>query len=62
MLEYGLVTPDEEKHSRGFYFSSKGSITKQTKNNFITKLSKSLHHKLQHNIQSYIVIKTKTVR
>ena len=37
-------------------------ITKQTKNTFMTKPSKSLHQKLQHNIQSYTDIKTKIIR
>ena len=46
----------------GFCFSLKDSVTEQTKNNFITKPSKSLHHKLKHNIQSCTDSKTKITR
>ena len=47
VLEYGLVTPDEEKHRQGFISHQKVSVTQQTKNKFITNPSKSLLHKLQ---------------
>ena len=62
MLEYGLVTPDEEKHRQGFILIKMILITKQTENTFMTKLSKSLHHKLQHNFHSYTDIKTKIIK
>ena len=45
------VTPDEEKHRQGFISHLTDFITKQTKNNFITEPSKSLHHKLHCIIQ-----------
>ena len=51
------------KNTGGVFISHlKDFITKQPKNIFITKPSKSLHHKLQHNIQSYTDIKTKIIR
>ena len=56
MLEYGLVTPDEEKRRWGLISHQMILIAEQTQNTFMTKLSKSLHHKLQHNIQTYIDI------
>ena len=61
MLEYGLVTTDEEKHS-GFLFLIKDSIIDKL------RTTTSLSHlniyiiSNKHNIQFYTVIKTQTVR
>ena len=62
MLEYGLVTPDEEKHSGFFLFLIKDSIIDKLRTT--TSLS---HLNLyiisnKHNIQSYTIIKINTVR
>ena len=59
LLEYVLVTPDEEKRMWGLISHQMILITEQTRNAFMTKPSKSLHHKQQHNIQSYTDILNK---
>ena len=62
VMEYSLVPPDEEKHRWGFISHQKILNTKQAKDTFMTKPSKSLYHKLQYNIQSYTDIKSKIIR
>ena len=61
MLEYGLVTPYEEKHN-GFLFLIKDSIIDKL------RTTTSLSHltlyiiRNKHNIQSYTIIKINIVR
>ena len=62
VLEYGLVAPDEEKHRWGFILIKIILINKQTENTFLTNPLSLYVINCKHNIQSYSVNKTKTVR
>ena len=62
VLEYGLVTPDEEKHRRGFVFHQNILLLKKLKNTSLLNHLNLYIISYKHNIQSYTDIKTKIIR
>ena len=62
MLEYGLVTPDEEKHRQGCNSHKKDFITEWTKNTSLLIHLNPYIINYKSNIQSYTDIKTKINR
>ena len=62
MLEYGLVTPDEEKYRQGCNSHQKDFVTEWTKNTSLIIHLNPYIINYKSNIQSYIDIKTKINR